>query len=242
MSSPLAWLGNLLVALSLGGGAFLAFGPSPEDLLHGQAHPAAPPITTATRDVRHAAPDVVAPTSGSNIPAPAPTEPPEPGASPVQPGATSAPLVESLPITRVVIPSIGLDSQVVTARFVERDGATTWEIPKNVAGHAEYTAGAGDRGNAVLLGHVSSLHSGDVFHDLERVQVGDVVTVYGGDAAFAYKVVDIKTVPRTDTTMLRTTEIPSLSLFTCTGTWQPTVWDYSDRLVVRAELVDAPRR
>jgi len=27
-----------------------------------------------------------------------------------------------------------------------------------------------------------------------------------------------------------------VSLITCTGVWLPTIWDYTERLVVRAEL------
>src|SRR5205807_10290700 len=55
-------------------------------------------------------------------------------------------------ITHVAINSIKLDTDVVPAPYSEADGGT-WEIPKFVAGHAEYTAGAGQRGNAVLFGH-----------------------------------------------------------------------------------------
>ena len=35
-------------------------------------------------------------------------------------------------------------------------------------------------------------------------------------------------------------ETASLTLITCTGLWLPTIWDYTERLVVRADLLDPP--
>jgi sortase (surface protein transpeptidase) len=43
-------------------------------------------------------------------------------------------------------------------------------------------------------------------------------------------------VPRTDTTSIEPGEAAAVSLITCTGVWLPTIWDYTERLVVRAEL------
>jgi hypothetical protein len=82
-----------------------------------------------------------------------------------------------LPITLPVIASIDLNTDVVPAPLVESNGVRTWLVPAFKAGHLEDTAGAG-RGNAVLMAHVSSLHSGDVFKNLDRVQVGDEVEVF----------------------------------------------------------------
>ena len=243
MGSALSGLGNLLIAVSVGGAAFLAFGPSPEELIHGRSRAVAPAAQPAPAS--RPAPGLASVPFGQPAPiaqravesAPAS----EPAAVPAI-GTLRAPdrAIESLPITRVAIPSIGLDAEVVTATFVEKNGGTTWEIPKFKAGHAEYTAGAGDKGNAVLLGHVSSLRSGDVFKDLDQVSIDDTISVFSGDREFKYKVTEIKTVPREDRSMAQTTETPSVTLFTCTGTWLPTIWDYTERLAVRAELFEAP--
>jgi hypothetical protein len=70
------------------------------------------------------------------------------------------------PITRLVITSIDLDTDVVAAPLVDSAGVQTWQVPAFKAGHAQDTAGAGQRGNAILIGHVSSLNSGDVFKNL----------------------------------------------------------------------------
>jgi LPXTG-site transpeptidase (sortase) family protein len=141
-----------------------------------------------------------------------------------------------LPITRLSIPSVALDTPVALAPLVDHDGASTWEVPKFLAGHAERTAGAGERGNAVLIGHVTSVTLGNVFERLNGVREGDVVQVFGGDQRFDYRVAEIRDVSRSDVSVLAPTDAPTLTLITCSGPWLPTIWDYTDRLVVRADL------
>jgi hypothetical protein len=50
-------------------------------------------------------------------------------------------------------------------------------------------------------------------------------------------VVEVRTVARTDVSIVEPTGTASLSLITCTGIWLPLLWDYTERLVVRAELI-----
>jgi sortase A len=144
--------------------------------------------------------------------------------------------VGGLAITHVEIPAISLSADVVPAGLVERDGGVTWEVPAFKIGHAETTAGAGQPGNAVLLGHVTSVRSGDVFANLDQVTVGQAINVFADSTAFTYTVVSTTHVPRTDTTSIEPGEAAAVSLITCTGVWLPTIWDYTERLVVRAEL------
>jgi LPXTG-site transpeptidase (sortase) family protein len=139
-------------------------------------------------------------------------------------------------ITRVEIPSIDLSADVVPAALVQREGGVTWEVPAYKVGHAEGTAGAGERGNAVLLGHVTSLHSGNVFVDLERAEVGQLIEVFADSDRFEYTVVSKTHIPRSDSSVLEPGDTPAVTLITCTGVWLPTIWDYTERLVVRAEL------
>ncbi len=142
------------------------------------------------------------------------------------------------PITRVMIDRLGLDAEVVPARLLEReDGVITWEVPPFKVGHAQATAGAGEPGVAVLLGHVGSLRSGDVFRDLDRARVDDLVRVLAGAEEFEYRVLAIQRVARTSGQPLVADGVPALVLVTCTGTWLPAMWDFSERLLVRAEVV-----
>ncbi len=46
-------------------------------------------------------------------------------------------------------------------------------------------------------------------------------------------------VTRTDTDVLAATGTPTLTLITCAGAWLPLTWDYAERFVVTAELLDA---
>jgi LPXTG-site transpeptidase (sortase) family protein len=141
-----------------------------------------------------------------------------------------------LPITRLVIAGIDLDTAVVPAPLVEHAGATSWDIPKFVAGHAEGTPGAGESGNAILIGHVTSVTLGNVFEHLDGVHAGDRVSVFSAQREFGYRVVSVRNVSRSDVSVLDRTDAPALTLITCTGLWLPTVWDFTERLVVRAEL------
>jgi LPXTG-site transpeptidase (sortase) family protein len=136
-------------------------------------------------------------------------------------------------ITRLVIKSIGLDTAVTVAPLK----GDTWAIPKFIAGHAQGSAGAGEPGNAILLGHVTSLTLGNVFEHLDDVSVDDIVSVFTGDVRFDYRVTRAGDVERTEVDVLRPTPDATLTVITCSGLWLPTVWDYSQRFVVRAELL-----
>ena len=162
-----------------------------------------------------------------------------PQAAPSAPLAAPPPGAESLPITRLVIPGISLDTDVVPAELSHSHGSLTWEVPAFKVGHAQTTAGAGGPGNAVLVGHVTSRNLGNVFEDLRSVRVGDNIQVFSGPRRFEYRAVDVRTVPRSEVDVVRATAAPSITLLTCTGLWLPVVSDYAERLVVRAELIRA---
>jgi len=154
----------------------------------------------------------------------------------VSPTPTAANRPQSAPdgdaITRLQIARITLDAEVVPAPFT----GATWEIPAFKVGHAEYSAGAGEPGNAILFGHVTSVLVGHVFQNLDQLRPGDPLFVSSARHEFRYHVVERRVVPRTDTSILENTPTASLSLITCTGTWLPLEHDYTDRLLVRAEL------
>jgi LPXTG-site transpeptidase (sortase) family protein len=144
-----------------------------------------------------------------------------------------------LPITRVRIPTIALDEPVVVAPIVEVDGSRTWSVPSFRVGHGQYTAGAGQVGNAVLFGHVASLHDGSVFRNLHRVRTGDIVQIFSGSRQFDYRVVAERIVSPDDISVLQPTGTASLIIITCAGEWMPRIDDYNERLVVRADLVSS---
>jgi sortase A len=120
---------------------------------------------------------------------------------------------------------------------VEDGDSVTWDIPKFVAGHAESTAGAGQVGNAVVLGHLISRTLGNVFENLDRTRPGDVLHVRSGAQEFNYTVVDVRNVDRLDVDVLDPTSTPTITLITCAGVWNPLLHDYMERLIVRGELM-----
>jgi sortase A len=214
LGRALRWIGNLCLVLSLlgvAGFAYIFFGPE------------TPPPWIADTPLE------VAGVGGPSV---------RDGRAVVPLGAPK--LLSQVPgflaITRVDIERIGLSADVVPAHLVERSGATTWEVPAFKVGHAETTAGAGAVGNAVLLGHVTSVHSGNVFQDLDQVRPDDMVRVFSETDRFDYRVVAVEHVPRTAAEVLDPAPTPTISLITCTGVWLPTIWDFTERLVVRAEL------
>jgi len=141
-------------------------------------------------------------------------------------------------MTRVVLPRIGLDAEVVPSPLSLTSNGPTWLIPPFRAGHLEGTAGAGQIGNGVLMGHVTSRSAGNVFQDLDQAREGDEVLIYGASAMFHYRVVSVQSVPREAVEVLQPQgDEAAVSMITCSGLWNPIIWDYMERLVVRADLV-----
>ncbi len=159
------------------------------------------------------------------------------GLSPATPTPSRPePAPGGLPPVRVVAPAIGLDSPIVIAR---RDG-DEWYIPGFVVSQLETTDNPGPTGNVVLTGHVDSIDAGRVFARLRELKPGDRLQVYTTAEAYEYTVARIARVANDDTSVLRSTVDPQLTLITCTGSWLPLAGDYSERLVVTARLAGEP--
>lgn len=129
-------------------------------------------------------------------------------------------------IGRLEIPSIGLDELI-------REGVDLSVIDRGVA-HWAGTAAAGGYGNMVLAGHRTTKTK--PFHDLDLMQPGDSITVTGFDGRVAeYIVTEIVIVTPRDMWIVEQTDVPMLTLFACHPKRSA-----QQRIVVRAELVDAP--
>ncbi len=97
------------------------------------------------------------------------------------------------PPTRILAPTIGLDSPVVEVgwKAVEQDGqlVSTWEVADYAAGFHKGSAYPGNPGNTVLSGHHNI--KGEVFRHLVDLKVGDPVYLYAEGREYAYRVVDL---------------------------------------------------
>ena len=115
------------------------------------------------------------------------------------------------------------------------------------AGWYKYGVEPGDRGTAVIAGHLDNgKGSPGVFYRIKELQKGDeikVVTHTGAEVSFLIKevrVVDYMDAPL-DEIFGTSTDGVRLNLITCDGTWIPEKKMYSDRLVVFAEKKEDPK-
>jgi sortase A len=93
-------------------------------------------------------------------------------------------------VTRLVIPSINVDSKVVEVGWevVEQNGqqAAVWQVAKYAVGQHQGSANPGEGDNIVLAGHVGGY--GKVFKDLYYVKPGDQITIYSAGQQYLYTV------------------------------------------------------
>lgn len=133
------------------------------------------------------------------------------------------------------IPSIEVDSAVVEVGIT--DGyydASWWDV-----GHHVDSANPGEPGNSIFNGHVETIGYGRVFRRLHELTPGDLVYVYTDTHRIDWVVTEIFSVPSGDNGFLYDTASPRLTLYTCTGVFNLLEREFSDRLVVAAELVQA---
>ncbi len=94
------------------------------------------------------------------------------------------------PPTRVVIPAIDLDSEVVPVGWkqIVQNGklASVWEVAEYAAGWHQNSALPGEVGNVVLSGHHNV--KGEVFRYIVDLNPGDTITLYADDRPYTYTV------------------------------------------------------
>jgi LPXTG-site transpeptidase (sortase) family protein len=170
--------------------------------------------------------------SGNDDQTPIAVAPERPDADP-QPFLTSEqPVINVRGATRVVVESVGIDSEVRTVGFTFRNGRLQYDVPRSQAGQYAGTASPGDSGNTVIGGHVANRGGIAVFEPLPGVKAGDLIEVYSGDKVFRYSVTEIKVVAADATTVMRPTQDATLTLITCFPED-----GYRERLVVVGKLL-----
>jgi sortase A len=93
-------------------------------------------------------------------------------------------------VTRVVIPSISVDSKVVEVGWdvVEQNHqqVAVWQVAEYAVGQHRGSSNPGEGNNVVLAGHVGGY--GKVFKDLFYVKPGDQITLYSAGQQYLYTV------------------------------------------------------
>jgi LPXTG-site transpeptidase (sortase) family protein len=146
---------------------------------------------------------------------------------------------------RLAISAIQLDVPIQAAEYeeVEIQGVTyrQWLAPDSrTVGWQSTSAALGDRGNTVLIGHHNI--DGEVFRDLDKLEVGDLISVYSNQKIFEYRLKMKLILPEKyesvetkleNARWIQATQDERLTLVTC--------WPYetnTHRLILVAEPVD----
>jgi sortase (surface protein transpeptidase) len=138
---------------------------------------------------------------------------------------------------RIVIPAIGVRAPVVPLG-VDRAGAL--EVPRDVSKTGWWTGGArpGERGPAVIAGHVDSQAGPAVFFRLGDLRRGDAISVDRADGSRVwFHVARSAHHPKARFPTAKVygpTGKPALRLITCSGAFDRTTGHYRDNTVVYA--------
>lgn len=184
----------------------------------------------------------VAPAGPPPLVAAAPPPTPSPAVRPLRAVlARRPPALDRSAPTKIVIPSINLRAALDTVGLLP-DG--TIETPPYERAHraAWYRLGPapGERGAAVLVGHVDSKKAVAVFWYLTKVGPGDEIRVTREDGRTAvFTVTSIEEFAKADFPTDRVyadPDAPQLRLVTCGGRWDPVRGDYPSNVVVFATM------
>jgi sortase A len=151
--------------------------------------------------------------------------------------------VDNSPPVHLLIPSVGIDSEVVPVSWQMlpgkngADARTEWQVADYAVGHHAGSANPGQEGNVVLSGHVD--YRGEVFKELHKVQKGDTVMLDTEKGQYVYIVTDLVIVKeegvpeeqkRQNATYMNPTPDQTLTMITC---WPYGIDDH--RLIVIAK-------
>lgn len=141
---------------------------------------------------------------------------------------------------RLRIARIGVDAPIQGVGLAA-DGSMA--VPKNPFETGWYELGPrpGSIGSAVITGHVDSPTGAPaVFADLDKLVVGDVITVEDEGVSHTFRVREIRIYPaEADATEIFTSTDGKahLNLITCFGSWDTDAKQYTDRLVIFTDKI-----
>lgn len=142
-----------------------------------------------------------------------------------------APVGDPLSIS---IPSIGVESALVPAGYAD-DGTVAVPPDPNIAGYFTGGPRPGERGPAVIMGHVDSKKTGPgVFWHLRDLAVGSTVTVQTTTGALQFVVQAVEQYPKNAFPTERVygpVPEPALRLITCGGSFDRSIGHYRDNII-----------
>ncbi|MGW2252892.1 class F sortase [Kitasatospora sp. NPDC001660] len=200
--------------------------------------------TEGSSSAAAAPPAAVAPAAPGPPAAPAEAAKPSPAAVPAVPAVPAAPAAQPLKRskpTRLRIPQIGVDAPF-TELTLNPAGQLNAPPPddKNLVGWYRGGVTPGERGNAVVAGHLDTADGPAVFLRLSRLLRGNKVEVSRADSTVAVFSVDsVETFAKNafpDQKVYGKTPDAQLRLITCGGAFDKKGRGYLDNVVVFAHL------
>lgn len=156
-------------------------------------------------------------------------------------------LPEAAPASQISEPQNLSIPAINVSAFVEEvgeDAQGKMDVPKGVFNAGWYNLGfkPGENGNAVMAGHLDTATGAPaVFYSVGSLKKGDQVIVTAKDGKnLTFEVTEVKTYPFDKVPLKEIfgpSDKPKLNLITCVGVWDIGTRNYSERLVVYAELV-----
>ena len=124
-------------------------------------------------------------------------------------GESGVTITDIQPSTRIMVPSIGVDSTISELSILDLGDSRAYESPDNTVGHIPESANAGEEGTSWFFGHTESPISreGSVFFNLQKVpeklRNGEDVFIItdNGDHQFLYRATSSKVVHQDDLTL-----------------------------------------
>ena len=153
----------------------------------------------------------------------------------------SKPIARSRPI-HLSIPKIHVSAQL-SVLGLGKNG--TVNVPSNFAVPGWYEGGRspGQKGSAVILGHVDSTSGAAVFYHLNQLKLGNKVDVTLQDGKrLVFAVIGVRQYKKTnfpDKLVYGARDYPALQLVTCGGIFDPVTHHYLSNIVVFTALIQS---
>ena len=141
--------------------------------------------------------------------------------------------------SKILIPSIGVDSLVTGLGILNLGDSRAYETPKHVVGHIPELANPGEMGSSWFFGHLESpiAGEGNVFYnlpeipDLLRKGLDVYAIIESGPTSYLYQIVETRVVHQDDMKMYDTGG-STIHLVSCVPRFV-----YDHRLIVTGEIV-----
>jgi sortase (surface protein transpeptidase) len=203
----------------------------------GAAAPADPRLLAGSQDLR-----IFTAPSPTPVRRPEPRVAPNPAAAPQKPARRAYPKHVPRPV-RIVVPAIGISAPIIPLGL---NADHTMQVPASYSEAGWFRPGPepGERGAAVIVGHVDSHNGPGVFYRLRALRRGDRFTIVLVDGRRLRFVVtssrDVSKQHFPSGLVYARTPRPTLRLVTCGGRFNTATGHYVDNHIVFAWLIGRP--